>query len=177
MNKLIKLSWWSLLLRGILAILFGVLAIFWPGLTLEVLILFFGAYALVDGVFSGAAAIAHRKHDSTWWLFLLAGLAGAVLGVLTFLLPGLTALVLVYLIASRALIVGLIEIVYAFALRREIRDEWFYILNGVFSILFGIVLFVLPGVGALALVSVIGAFAILIGVLLLLVAFRLRKHL
>jgi uncharacterized membrane protein HdeD (DUF308 family) len=175
MNKLLKLSWWALLLRGISAILFGVLTMLWPSLTLEVLILFFGAYALVDGIFSGAAAIAHRKHDSTWWLFLLAGLAGVVLGVLTFLLPGLTALVLVYLIAARALIVGVIEIVYAIALRREITGEWFYILNGVISILFGIVLFVLPGAGALALVTVIGVFAIVIGVLLLVVAFRLRK--
>jgi uncharacterized membrane protein HdeD (DUF308 family) len=175
MNKLIKFSWWALLLRGISAILFSALAISWPGLTLEVLILFFGAYALVDGLISAAAALTHRKHDSTWWLFLLAGLSGAVLGVLTFMLPGLTTLVLVYLIAARVLIVGVIEIVYAVSLRREITGELFYVLNGLLSILFGVMLFIIPEAGALALVTVIGAFAIVIGVLLLVVAFRLRK--
>jgi uncharacterized membrane protein HdeD (DUF308 family) len=175
MNKLLKLSWWALLIRGVSAIFFGGLAMIWPGLTLDVLILFFGAYALVDGIFTGAAAIAHRKHDSTWWLFLFAGLAGAVLGGLTFLLPGLTALVLVYLIAARALIVGVIEIYYAIALRREISNDWFYAFNGILSILLGIVLFAAPLVGAMALVTVIGIFAIVIGLLLVIVAFRFRK--
>jgi uncharacterized membrane protein HdeD (DUF308 family) len=175
MIQLMKLSWWALLLRGISALLFGLLALVWPGITLEVLILFFGAYALVDGVLTGAAALANRKHDSTWWLFLLAGLIGIAAGVLTFLLPAVTELVLVYLIAARALIVGLIEIVYAFALRREIQNEWFYILNGVLSLVFGVLLFIAPGEGALALVTLIGVFALIGGGLLLVVSIRMRK--
>ena len=175
MEKFLKFSWWALALRGISAILFGLLAMIWPGLTIEVLILFFGSYAIVDGLFSSAASVIHRKHDSTWWFYLLAGLAGVAAGILTLILPGLTALALVYFIAARAVVVGLIEIYYGIALRRETRTEWYYIVNGLFSIIFGGILFILPGVGALSLIIVIGAFALVIGFLLLVQAFRLRK--
>lgn len=175
MINFLKHSWWALALRGLLAILFGVLAILWPGITLEVLIVFFGAYSLVDGFFSAASALAHRKHDKTWWLFLLSGLAGVIVGVLTFALPGLTAFVLVLLIAARALIVGLFEITAGVALRKTIRNEWFLILNAILSILFGVFLFLLPGIGALALVWMIGMTAIFIGVLLIAIAFRVRR--
>ena len=98
-----------------------------------------------------------------------------MLGGLSFLLPGITALVLLYFIAARTLIIGVIEIIYAIALQRENRNEWLYILKGVLSVMFGGILFVFPGVGALALVTVIGAYAVVIGILLLVVAFRLRK--
>jgi uncharacterized membrane protein HdeD (DUF308 family) len=175
MVNFLQRAWWALALRGLLAIGFGVLALFWPGITLGVLVLFFGAYSLVDGFFSSAGALAHRKEDKSWWLFLLSGLAGIIVGVLTFFLPGLTAFALVLLIAARALVVGVFEIIAAFNLRREINNEWFLVLNGLLSILFGIVLFAMPGVGALALVTAIGIIAILIGILLVVVAFRVRN--
>jgi uncharacterized membrane protein HdeD (DUF308 family) len=175
MINFLQRSWWALVLRGLLAILFGVMAISWPSITLEILILFFGAYSLVDGFFSSAGALAHRKHDKTWWLFFLSGLAGIVIGALVFLLPGLTALVLVYLIAARALLVGILEITAAIYLRREVNNEWFMILNGLISILFAVVLFLMPGAGALALVLMIGIVAIIIGILLLTLGFRLRS--
>jgi uncharacterized membrane protein HdeD (DUF308 family) len=111
-----------------------------------------------------------------WWWFLLAGLAGVVVGILTFAFPGLTAIMLVYFIAARALIIGIVEIAAGVALRKEVSSEWFLILKGILSVLFGLVLFVAPGAGALAMVLLmIGAYAIIAGVLLLLVAFRLRS--
>jgi uncharacterized membrane protein HdeD (DUF308 family) len=174
MVRILARVWWAIALRGLAAILFGALALVWPTLTLEVLILFFGAYALLDGALSAGSAIANRKHDRTWWWLLLSGLAGVVAGILTFVFPGLTEIVLVYFIAARALIVGIAEIAAAVALRREISNEWFLILNGIFAVLFSLVLFVAPGAGALALVLMIGVYAIIAGVLLLLAAFRLR---
>lgn len=174
MANLLKNTWWMLALRGALALLFGLMALAWTGVTLAALILLFGVYALVDGVSTGATAVAHRHMDRNWWLFLLAGVAGAIAGVLAFLLPSVTAVVLVYLIAARFLIVGGMEVAAAIALRREISGEWFLILNGSLAVLLAIVLFVAPGAGALALVQVIGIFAILIGILLLVLAFRVR---
>lgn len=175
MINLLKNSWWSLVLRGLLAVLFGILALVWPGITLGVLILFFGAYSLVDGFFSSVGAFAHRKHDKTWWLFFLSGLAGIVVGVLTFLLPGLTVFVLVILIAARALIVGVFEIAAAIALRKTINNEWFLILNALLSILFAVVLFLVPGLGVLALIWMIGITAIVIGILLLAIGIKVRS--
>jgi uncharacterized membrane protein HdeD (DUF308 family) len=175
MVRLLARSWWAIALRGLAAILFGILTLMRPDLTLEVLILFFGAYALLDGAFSAISAIVNRKHDRTWWWFLIAGLAGVVVGVLTFVYPGLTAIILVYFIAARALIVGVFEVVAAIALRREISDEWFLIVKGIISVLFGVILFIVPGAGALGLVLVIGIYAVVVGVLLLLVALRLQS--
>jgi len=175
MVKLLARAWWAMALRGLAAILFGILTLIWPGITLEVLILFFGAYALLDGVLSAVSATINRKHDRTWWWFLLSGLAGVVFGVLTFVFPGLTAIILVYFIAARALVVGVVEIAAAVALRREVSNEWLLILKGIFALLFGLILLIAPGAGALAMVLMIGIYAIIAGVLLLLVAFRLRS--
>ncbi len=175
MVKLLARAWWAMALRGLAAILFGILTLIWPGITLEVLILFFGAYALLDGVLSAVSATINRKHDRTWWWFLLSGLAGVVFGVLTFVFPGLTAIILVYFIAARALVVGVVEIAAAVVLRREVSNEWLLILKGIFALLFGLILLIAPGAGALAMVLMIGIYAIIAGVLLLLVAFRLRS--
>ena len=175
MINFLQRSWWALALRGLLAILFGALAIMWPGITLEVLIFFFGAYSVVDGFFSAVSALAHRKHDQQWWLFFLSGLAGIIVGVFTFILPGLTAFVLVILIAARALIVGIFEITAAIFLRKTINNEWLLLLNALLSILFAVVIFIKPGAGALALVWMIGITAIFIGILLLAIPFRVRR--
>jgi uncharacterized membrane protein HdeD (DUF308 family) len=175
MVRLLARAWWAMALRGLAAILFGVLTFLWPGITLEVLILFFGVYALVDGFLSGVSAIINRQHDRTWWWFLLSGIAGVIVGILTFVLPALTAIILVYFIAAQALIVGVVELAAAVALRREVSNEWLLILRGIFAILFGLVLAIAPGAGALAMVLMIGVYAIIAGALLLLVAFRLRS--
>ena len=164
--------WWAFLLRGLAAVLFGVLAIAWPGLTLTVLVLFWGAYALVDGVLALVAAM-RTQHDQRWGL-VLEGVAGIGAGLVTFFYPDLTALVLVYIIAAWAVITGVLELFVAIRLRRVIQNELWLILGGVASLVFGFVLFAAPGAGALALVWLIGTYAIIFGVLLIALAFRLH---
>lgn len=165
-------NWWMLALRGVFAILFGLLAIIWPDLTVGVLVAFFGAYALVDGVFAIAAAL--RGADNDRWVHVAEGVLGILVGVIAWLYPGLTALSLLYFIAAWALITGVIEIVAAIRLRRQISNEWLLILAGVLSVLFGILLIFRPRDSALALVTVIGIYAILFGVTLIGLALRLR---
>ena len=168
-------NWWMLLLRGIAAIIFGVLALAWPGMTLVTLILFYGAYVLVDGVFAILAAITGGALAPRWWLAIV-GLLGIAAGLLTFLMPGVTALVLLYFIAGWAIATGVFQIIGAIKLRHEIDNEWLLILGGVISVLFGVAMFMAPGAGALALIWVIGTYAIIIGVLLVALSFRLKKH-
>ena len=168
-------NWWLLLLRGIAAIIFGLLAFTWPGLTLLTLILFYGAYALVDGVLAFVAAITGGVPVSRWWLAIV-GLLGIAAGLLTFLMPGLTALVLLFFIAGWAIATGVFEIIGAIKLRKEIDNEWLLILGGIISVLFGVSMMLAPGAGALALVWVIGAYSVVMGVIFVALAFRLRKH-
>jgi uncharacterized membrane protein HdeD (DUF308 family) len=168
-------NWWLLLLRGIAAIVFGVLAFIWPGITLVTLVLFYGAFALVDGVLAIAAAIKGGSPMPRWWLAVV-GVAGIAAGLLTFIWPGITALVLLIFIAVWAIVLGVMEIYGAIKLRKEIDNEWLLILGGALSVLFGIVLLIRPGAGALALIWVIGAYAILFGAIYIAFAFRLRKH-
>ena len=168
-------NWWLLLLRGIAAIIFGLLAFAWPGLTLLTLILFYGAFALVDGVLAIAAAITGGVPGSRWWLAIV-GLLGIAAGLLTFLTPGLTALVLLFFIAGWAIVTGVFEIIGAIKLRKEIDNEWLLILGGIISLLFGVGMMLAPGAGALALVWVIGAYSVVMGVIFVALAFRLKKH-
>lgn len=168
-------NWWLLLLRGLAAICFGILALAWPGLTLFTLILFYGAFVLVDGVISIFAAIGGGAPAPRWWLALV-GVLGIAAGVVTFLWPGMTALVLLFVIAGWAIAIGVAEIVGAIRLRKEIDNEWFLILGGIVSVLFGLAVLFNPGGGALALVWLIGIYAIFVGVLYTGLAFRLRKH-
>jgi len=168
-------NWWLLLLRGIAAIIFGVLAFAWPGLTLLTLILFYGAFALVDGVLAIIAAITGGAPAPRWWLAIV-GLLGIAAGLLTFLMPGLSALVLLFFIAGWAIATGVLQIIGAIQLRKEIDNEWLLILGGIISVLFGIGVMLAPGAGALALIWVIGTYAVIIGVLLVALAFRLKKH-
>jgi uncharacterized membrane protein HdeD (DUF308 family) len=168
-------NWWLLLLRGIAGIIFGVLAFIWPGITLLTLIIFYGAYALIDGIFAIIAAFRGGEAQSRWWLLLI-GILGIAAGLLTFLWPGLTALVLALFIGAWSLIHGIFEIVGAIKIRKEIDNEWWLILSGALSVIFGLVMLILPGAGALALVWVIGAYSIIFGALLVGFAFRLKKH-
>jgi uncharacterized membrane protein HdeD (DUF308 family) len=162
-------NWWVLLVRGIFAVLFGVAAFAWPGPTLVALVFLYGAYALVDGVtalWAGAFARA-------WWL-VLSGVLGIIVGIGTFFYPGITAVALFYLIAAWAVIRGVLEIVAAIELRKVITGEWALILGGIFSIIFGVVLIAYPVPGVLALVWLIGAYALVFGVMMIVLAFRLR---
>jgi len=168
--------WWLVLLRGLAAIVFGVLALAWPGVTLITLALFWGAYALVDGV----AALWHgwKAKDSgkPMWQNILIGLLGVAAGGFTFLSPGITAITLLTLIAVWAIVCGVLEIAAAIRLRKEIHNEWMLILSGVLAVAFGALMILSPGAGALAVLWVIATFAIVYGVLLIGLAFRLKKH-
>jgi len=135
--------WWLILLRGIAAIIFGVLAFIWPGITLVTLVLFWGAFTLVDGILALAHAMMGGNVGSRWWLALI-GVLGIIVGLLTFLMPGVTALVLLVFIATWAIVLGVFQIAGAIRLRKEIDNEWTLILGGVISVLFGAILLVAP---------------------------------
>jgi uncharacterized membrane protein HdeD (DUF308 family) len=169
-------NWWAFVLRGIFAIIFGVLTFLWPGMALLTLVLLFGAYAIVDGVFNIVASFrATGAGQQRWWVLLLEGIVSIIAGLVAFFMPGLTALALLYLIAAWAVVTGALEIAAAIRLRRQIRGEWLLALAGVLSIVFGVLLFLFPGPGALAVVLWIGAYAIAFGVLLIVLGVRLRR--
>jgi uncharacterized membrane protein HdeD (DUF308 family) len=168
--------WWAVVLRGVLAVLFGLMALIWPDITVLVLVALFGAYCLVDGVialgtalFGGAAAAGRRV-----WL-VVEGIAGVIAGIITFAWPGVTTLVLLWVIAFWALVTGIMEIVAAIRLRRELQGEWLLILSGAISVLFGLVLIVWPASGALALIILIGIYALIFGIVLIALGLRLRR--
>ncbi len=166
--------WWVIGLRGLAAILFGVLAFVWPGMTLAVLVLLFGAYALVDGVLTLIAAfrggVQHRI------VMLVEGVVSVLAGLAAFVWPGLTALVLLYIIAFWAIVTGVLEIVAAIRVRRAISNELGLVIGGVLSVVFGVVLLIAPGAGALAVIFLIGTYAVVFGIALLGLAWRLREH-
>jgi uncharacterized membrane protein HdeD (DUF308 family) len=174
MLRTLAQNWWAIVLRGVCAVLFGVSAFVWPGITLAVLILLYGAYALIEGVLAVAWALVGRHPGSFPWGVLLAGLAGVVVGVLTFFYPGLTALALLYLIAAWAIVRGVFEIIAAIHLRKELENEWLLALSGLLSVVLGVFLIMAPGAGALAVLWWIGAFAIVFGVLTIILGFRLK---
>jgi uncharacterized membrane protein HdeD (DUF308 family) len=166
--------WWALALRGVIAILFGVAVFLRPDIALEALILLFGAYALVDGVFAIVGVFRGTRSGTPRWLLLVEGVAGILAGIIALIFPGLTAVALLYLVAAWAVVTGLAQIATAIRLRQEIRGEWALILGGILSVLFGLLLAVLPGVGILSLIWLIGAYAVAFGVLLLITAFQVR---
>ena len=168
-------NWWLILLRGLCAILFGILTFAWPGVTLFTLVILYGAFAFADGILSLIAAVRGGAPAPRWWLALV-GILGIAVGILTVLWPGITGIVLLFFIAGWAIANGVMEIIGAIRLRKEIDDEWWLIGSGVLSVLFGIMIALRPGAGALALVFVIGTFAIIYGVMLVAFALRLRQH-
>ena len=162
-------NWWVLLIRGVLAVLFGILAFAMPGLTLVTLVLLYGAYALADGL----TALWVGGSSRTWFL-VFGGILGVVVGIYTFIYPSITAIVLLYLIAAWAIVRGICEIITAIQLRNEISHEWALIIGGIISIIFGVVLVANPAAGALAVVWIIGAYALIFGLMMIVLAFRLR---
>ncbi len=164
--------WWAIGLRGIAAIVFGILAFIWPGITLAVLVMLFGAYALVDGVLSIVSAV--RSGGAHVWGLLLEGIVSILAGVAAFAFPGVIALFLVLVIASWAIVKGALEVISAVRLRKVIDNEWAWIAGGLLSVIFGLILLGLPGAGALALVWLIGAYAVIFGSTLVVLAWRVR---
>jgi uncharacterized membrane protein HdeD (DUF308 family) len=167
--------WWMVAVRGVAAIVFGVLTFLAPAASLLALVVLFGAYALVDGAFNIASAIRSAKGRQRWGSLVFAGVSGIAAGVLTFVWPSITALILLFLIAAWAVVTGVAEVVAAIRLRKTIKGEWFLALSGVLSVVFGLLLFIFPGAGALAVTMWIGAYAIVFGGLLVGLAFRLRS--
>ena len=173
--SILSRSWWLLLVRGLVAIVFGVLTWFQPGISLAALVSLFGAYSMADGILALWTAIAGRKDHEHWWVLLLEGLLGVGIGVLTFIAPNVTALALLFYIAIWAIATGVLEIVAAIRLRKEIQGEWLLILAGLASVVFGILLMAQPGAGALALLWLIASYAIVFGVVLVILAFKARR--
>src|SRR5881275_1999781 len=171
----LKRHWWVPVIRGIAAIVFGIIAFVYPGLTIATLVLFFGAWVLIDGIFRIVGAIGHRASDSDWGWQLVIGLLGIVVGLLTFHAPQITALALVIYIAAWALMIGASEIAAAVKLRREIKGEWFLILMGLASIVFAVLLLWNPVAGAAAVIWLIAWYAVVLGVLAIFFGFRLRS--
>jgi uncharacterized membrane protein HdeD (DUF308 family) len=167
--------WLSLLIRGIVAVLFGLAAILWPGLTVLLLVALFGIYAFIDGIVDVVAAFRESKTVPNWWLLLLEGLVGIVIGIIAFFWPAITALILLYLIAIWAIVTGIFEIGAVFSKEhRPLGSEWTLGAAGVISIILGIILVLEPRGGLLALVWTVGIYAIIFGILLLIRAFQFR---
>jgi uncharacterized membrane protein HdeD (DUF308 family) len=169
-------TWWAILLRGIAAIIFAVVAFVMPGITLQVLVLLFGAYALVDGVFAliGASHVSHN--DKRWGTLMLEGVIGIVIGALAFFWPGRTVVALIYLIAAWAITTGVLEVMAAIRLRRHVAGEWLLALSGIFSVLFGLALAFVPFVGEIVIAVWIGVYALMTGAVLIALSLRLRRH-
>jgi len=168
-------NWWLEVLRGVAAIIFGILALANPGIALVTLVLLWGIYALIDGVLAIAAAVMGGNPMPRWWLAIV-GLAGIGAGVMTFVYPVITAFVLLIFIAVWAIVLGIFEIYGAIKLRKEIEGEWFLIFSGALSVLFGLLLLARPGAGALAVIWIIGAYAIILGIIYVMFGLKLRKH-
>src|SRR2546428_3048706 len=171
----LKRHWWVPVIRGIAAIVFGVVALRYPGLTGATLVLFFGAWVLIDGVFRIVGAIGGRASDPEWGFHLIIGIIGIIIGFLTFRAPLITALALIIYIAAWALMIGATEIAFAIKLRREIKGEWFLILMGLASIVFAILLLWNPIAGAAAVIWLIAWYAVVLGILGIFFGFRLRS--
>jgi len=174
MLELLRTYWWTFLIRGLLALAFGIMALIWPGITLMALVMLFGIYVIVEGVFSLVAAFSNRGAGA-WWVLLLEGIVSIAIGCIAFIWPGITAVGLMIFIALWAIFTGLLEIGAAVQLRREMQGEWILALIGFLSILIGIILIINPAAGVLAVVWLIGIYAIVFGGLLVFLGMKFRK--
>ncbi|MFN6570533.1 HdeD family acid-resistance protein [Dendronalium sp. ChiSLP03b] len=167
-------NWWIVALRGAIAIIFGLVALFLPAITLTALVFFFAAFVLIGGILLAIAAFRDDLNNTCGWLLLLEGEIGIAVGTLAFIWPGIAALVLLYFIAAWAIVTGIFEILTAIQVRKQIENEWLLALAGTASILFGLLLIICPLAGALAILRIIAAYTIIFGFLFLILAFRLR---
>ena len=175
MNQL-TYNWWTVALRGVLAIVVGLIAFFFPGVTLAFLIALFGSFALFEGVFLIISGIRSRRENQRWWALIIQGIISIGAGILAFVAPLATAVTLLYLMAAWAIASGVLEIAVAIRLRKEIEGEWMLILDGILAIGFGLALVAVPAAGLLVWIWIIGGFRLASGLLLLVLAFRLRKE-
>lgn len=166
--------WWLPVVRGIFAILFGLLAIAWPHSTLIVLILLFGAFCFVDGIFAIVQAIRYATHHERWGALFLEGAVGILAGLLAYAAPAAIALFFIAVVAGWAIITGIFEIIAAFRIRQSIANEFFMAAAGILSIVLGILIYMFPAVGLLAWVWLIGVYAIFFGGLMIGLGIRLR---
>ncbi len=167
--------WWIILIRGILAILLGIVALVWTQAIALAIIFVFGAYAFVDGILAVVSGVNHRHVNPNWWLTLLEGLAGITAGIIAFTFPAFTLVVALYLIAAWAIITGILEIATAIRLREEVTNEWAMGLTGLLSFVLGIILVLYPATGATAVIYVLGIYALIFGALMIYLAFRVRS--
>jgi len=168
-------NWWLAALRGALAVVFGVVAFTLPGITFEVLVLLFGAYAFVDGIAVLSFGLIAAGEGQRWWPLVLGGIVGIATGVLTFAQPAAMALALVYVVGAWAIVTGVLEIVAAIRLREYITSEWLMGISGALSIVFGVLVIAQPGAGALTLVYLLGFYAVLAGISQIALGFRMRS--
>jgi uncharacterized membrane protein HdeD (DUF308 family) len=175
MIVLLSKYWGLYVLRGILAILFGLAAFFWPGITLQVLVMFFGFFVLLQGLILLIAAFGSKAISANWWVGLLEGIASIFFGIVAFGWPGITAIILLFLIAAWAFLSGIIEIMAAVQLRKVISGEWVLGLTGILSIIIALLLVIQPGAGALAVTWLIGIYAFIFGILLLFLGLKIRN--
>ncbi len=176
MSQTLSQRWWVLALRGVVYLIFGLTALLWPGLTFGVLLTLFGIFALVDGVVTLVGAARTGRKGKPWVALLFEGVVSTAVGILVFVWPAMSGMVLLYVIGAWALLTGILEVAAAVRLRREIEGEWLLALSGALSVAFGIAVFVWPASGALAIVWVLGAYAVLFGVLLLAVSVSMWRH-
>lgn len=173
-RSLLKQIWWVVLLRGILAILFGVVALVWPGITVWALVVVFAVYAVVDGIVLIVQSVRDRAEGWGWWLAM--GIVSVIAGLVALFWPGITALALLYVIAFYAILYGITGIVAGIRFRKVHSSGWVWsVLAGVLAVLFGIVLLIFPGEGILSLIVLLAVYAILFGVLLVVLAFQVRS--
>src|SRR4051812_22878860 len=171
-TRLLSRGWVFLLLRGLAAIAFGILTWIRPGLTAATLVLLFGSFAVLDGIIASAAAIAVRRERDRWWALLVRGVLGILLGVFVLSHPAASAVGVLLYIAVWAIATGVLELVVAVRWRREIDGEWRLTVAGLASVIFGAYLIAQPGAGALAILWLIATYAVMLGILLVLLAFR-----
>jgi uncharacterized membrane protein HdeD (DUF308 family) len=174
MQDLYARNWWAILIRGLIAIAFGVVAILWPNETLFILITIFGIFCFVDGIFALIAALRAATHHAHWAALLVEGILGLIVGIIAIFHPSAAAVAFLFLIAAWAIITGFLELFAAFRLRSELGGEVLLILGGIVSIIFGIVLFAVPSAGVVIIAWLIGLYAILFGVILVGLSFRLK---
>ena len=175
MFNLMTQNWWTIALRGFAAVLFGIAAFMWPGITLWVLGPLFGAYAMINGVFAMIEAFSRDVSRERWWALLFEGIVSIVIGAMILIWPGLTAMGLLFLIAFWAIMTGVFEIITAIRLRHEIRGEWLMALIAILSMAFGLLLLAFPAPGAFSVILMIRAFVFAIGALMIALAFKLRS--
>jgi len=174
MSAILAQNWWAVAIRGVCCIIFGLVALFLPDATILTLVLFLSAYMVVDGIFGIVAGVRAASHHQRWGLLVLKGVLNIAVGI-AFIWPGLTALTFVLLFGAWAIVTGVLEIVAALRLHPE-YGRWWLILSGAASVIFGVLLVVVPLAGVIVVTWWIGAFALIFGIMLVVLAFRLRAH-